>query len=58
MTFLIVLLGVWFVLGIIAEVIGIVRVRKFNGIKNALIITGYGLISFLAVCMEIQDGNL
>ena len=57
-TFLIVLVSVWLVLGIIAEVIGIVRTGEFNGIKNALIITGFGLLSLLAVCMEIEDGNL
>ena len=57
-TFLIVLVSVWLVLGLIAEVIGIVRTGEFNGIKNALIIIGFGLLSLLAVCMEIEDGNL
>lgn len=58
LTVILVLLGIWVVFGIVAEVIGLVCTGEFNGTKNALIIVGFGLLSLIAVCMEIQDGNL
>ena len=52
---LLLILSIWFGLGLIAELIGTIYYGEWNGIWNCLIIIAFGLGSFVAVISDIQD---
>ena len=56
MTTLLVILGIWLGLGLLAEIMGIVYAKHFNGIKSALILIGLGGISLVLISKDIYNG--
>ena len=52
------LVFIWIAIGIIAELIGVLYYKEFNGYKSAAIIVLMGLLSLLSIIGDILDeGN-